>query len=74
MGNENKFWLGFWATAVAGIVSFTFIIADYEKDYDTKLAKLIAQGADPLALTCAFKDHGGNNPVCVALASKTNGE
>ena len=70
MSSEGKFWIAVWFVVAFGVVSFTAVIADYWKDHNTKIVKMIEDGVDPVAAMCALQDDLGKHPTCVILATK----
>jgi hypothetical protein len=70
MGDETKFWLGVNLVSWTAVVLLVWIISSYFKDLNGKVAEMVKQGVDPIAVSCALQDNYGNNPTCLVLASK----
>lgn len=70
MNSEGKFWTGLGAIMAMAIVLIATISAEYWKDRNATIAKMVKSGADPLAAMCAIEEYRGDMPVCVILAAQ----
>lgn len=69
MSDESKFWISCWAIAGAVALGVIWLSTAYWKDHNKKIADMVGQGVDPVAVMCAMQDDYGNMPVCIVLAS-----
>ena len=67
--DENTFWTFFWMMAFTAIVALVAVLTDYYDSRNEYMTKLISEGADPIAVMCAFDDTKGDNPTCVMIAT-----
>ena len=68
--SDNKFWLSFFAILGTVILGVVFIGTSYWKDHNKKIADMVGQGVDPVAVMCEMQDDFGRMPVCIVLATK----
>ena len=67
--DENTFWTFFWMMAFTAIVALVAVLTDYYDSRNEYMTKLISEGADPIAVMCAFDDTKGDNPTCVMIST-----
>lgn len=63
--DDNAFWTLLWLMIFTSIVAVIAISTYYFDSRNEYMTKLISEGADPIAVMCAFDDPRGNNPTCV---------
>jgi hypothetical protein len=59
-----------WGICGSIVLAIVLGITYYNVSTAELKAELIAKGGDPQKVACAFEDSIGDNPVCVALATK----
>lgn len=69
MSEEGKFWVWTNITVSLLVVVLSALTTSYWKDHNTKIASMVADGVDPVAVMCAMQDDYGNMPVCLVLAA-----
>jgi hypothetical protein len=70
MEGENKFWVIMWGMAAvfASVVVVSSVL--YWGHYDSKVASLLKNGADPMSIKCAMNSQSTDSPACIILATK----
>lgn len=71
---ENKFWFSLWA--MVGTVFSTIVIASlvYFSHKNGVMLDVVAKGADPMEVKCAFDRNETDAEFCTILAMKKGNE
>ena len=62
--SENVFWLALWTVVGSVVIALAIIVSNYHRDENAEIIKLINEGVDATAVTCAL-DPPRNNSMCL---------
>ena len=66
---ENKFWLSLWSMLTAAFVVLVGMATYNAHDRRDKWEKAVANGADPMVVSCAlFEQTGAEQAACLLLS------
>jgi len=66
---ENNFWLRIWGLAAATTVALVLLAALNAHDRRDKWEKAVANGADPMVVSCAlYEQTGVESAACLLMA------
>jgi hypothetical protein len=69
MDNENKFWFSIWSITFATLVAMVGMATYNAHDRRDKWEKAVANGADPMVVSCAlFEQRGVEEAACLLMA------
>lgn len=67
---ENKFWLGIWALLATVIVACTVVGTVAAHLQRQAMMEMVKNGADPMAVSCAFGVGQSEVSICTLIATK----
>lgn len=74
MDSNDKFWLGFFSVFSLAVVLIVFSSqCYYSKQADVALS-MVKTGYSPTEAMCALQGNSGQNPECIILATKKQGD
>lgn len=71
MSSDGKFWLSIWSMGAAFTVALCVISTVSGEMERTKLAEMVAKGADPMRAACSLGIGERNAAICTLLAAQT---
>lgn len=69
MESEEKFWAFIWAVAGAVVLGISLLVFAYHSAKPELISKMVADGADPMAASCAL-DHPMASVCSIWLAGQ----
>ena len=69
--DHNKFWIEITKVLAVAVVAIITVSTLYWSGHNARIAKMVANGVDPVAAMCAMQNDYGTMPVCFILATKT---